>query len=129
MHAFQPMSESEAEIMRLFWDAGHPLTSAQVIELLQTTKSWKPSTVWTFLGRLADKGLLFAEKQGKRSLYRPALSEQDYRSAQTRQFLNSVHGGSVKSFFAALGGDEELDKDELDELRHWLLQGEGGEDV
>lgn len=126
MGSFQQMSASEAEVMQLIWDADGPLTSAQIIELLQH-REWKPSTVWTFLGRLVEKGLVHAEKTGKRSLYTPAVTEEEYRRARTKDFLRTVHGGSVKSFFAALGGGAELEAAELAELREWLLREEGGE--
>lgn len=120
MKQFQPMSDSEAEVMRMIWDADGPLTSARMIEQLSRSHDWKPSTVWTFLGRLVEKGLVQAEKQGKRSLYTPAVTEEEYQGARTKEFLQLVHGGSVKSFFAALGGGSRLDAAELRELREWL---------
>lgn len=124
MGAIQSMSESEAEIMRLFWDAEAPMTSAKVIALLEG-RGWKPSTIWTFLSRLVEKGLLAAEKKGKTNFYSPAVSEPEYRQAQTLRFLETVHGGSVKSFFAALNGGEALSTDKLEELRSWLLAQSG----
>lgn len=124
MSAIQSMSESEAEIMRLFWDAETPMTSARVIALLEG-RGWKPSTIWTFLGRLVEKGLLRAEKKGKTNTYSPALSEQEYRKAQTMRFLENVHGGSIKSFFAALSGGSALTAAELEELKSWLLEQPG----
>lgn len=127
MVSFQPMSESEMQVMRVLWDSDGAVTSAQVIKRLEQTKSWKPSTVWTFLGRLAEKGLIRAEKKGKRSLYTPVISEEQYRQIQTRQFLDNVHGGSISSFFAALSGGDQLDDAEFEELKRWLASGTDGE--
>lgn len=127
MPSFQPMSESEMQVMEILWCSGAKTTSAQVIEQLSAKKEWKPSTVWTFLGRLVDKGFIHVEKAGKRSYYTPAMSREEYRRAQTKQFLQIVHNGSVKSFFAALSGGGELDEADLNELRSWLLDKTGGE--
>ena len=120
MH-FQKMSEAEAEIMQLVWSQSAPVTSAWVISQLSEKKEWKPSTIWTFLGRLTEKGLLQAKKVGKTNYYTPAITEEEYRRKETQEFLKLVHGGSVKSFFAALSGGHTLDEADLDELKSWLL--------
>jgi len=126
MENFQRMSEAEAEVMRLIWTADDTITSAQIINEIGEKKQWKPSTIWTFLGRLVEKGLIQAKKVGKTNYYTPALTEEEYRQEETRQFLNSVHGGSVKSFFAALSAGKSLNKDELAELRQWLEESNRG---
>ena len=120
------MSEAEAEVMRLIWTADDTITSAQIINEIGEKKQWKPSTIWTFLGRLVEKGLVQAKKVGKTNYYTPVLTEEEYRQEETRQFLNSVHGGSVKSFFAALSAGKSLNKDELAELRQWLDESNRG---
>ena len=121
MSLFQTMSESEMRVMEILWRAEEKMTSAEVIERLSTQSEWKPSTVWTFLGRLVDKGFIHAEKAGKRSYYYiPAMTREQYRQAQTKQFLQTVHGGSVKSFFAALSGGGEFSEADLNELKSWL---------
>lgn len=120
MGNFQKMSESEMAVMQLIWVANDKITSAQIIEELGEKKNWKPSTIWTFLGRLTEKGIIKAEKVGKTNYYTPALSENEYRQEETKQFLNSVHGGSVKSFFAALNGANGLNASELEELKQWF---------
>ena len=120
------MSEAEAEVMRLIWTADDTITSAQIINEIGEKKQWKPSTIWTFLGRLVEKGLIQAKKVGKTNYYTPVLTEEEYRQEETRQFLNSVHGGSVKSFFAALSAGKSLNKDELAELRQWLDESNRG---
>ena len=120
------MSEAEMQVMEVIWNADGNMTSAQIIELLEPTTSWKPSTVWTFLGRLVDKGFLRAEKTGKRSFYSPVMSREEYRQAQTKDFLQTVHGGSVKSFFAALSGGSEINAEELEELKNWLMNETSG---
>lgn len=122
MEEFQKMSEAETAVMQLIWAAPDKITSAQLIKELGEKKSWKPSTIWTFISRLTEKGIIKAEKVGKTRYYSPALTENEYRQEETRQFLNSVHGGSVKSFFAALNAGEKLDSAELEELRQWLNQ-------
>lgn len=120
MSTFQPISESESQIMEIVWREDSPITSAEIIQLLSPTTDWKPSTVWTFLGRLVEKGYLRAEKAGKKSLYYPSISKEMYLQMQTEHFLKTVHGGSVKSFFASLTGNEHLDKSDFSTLKQWI---------
>ena len=39
MGQFQSLSDSEMEIMRVIWDAGEPVTAAQLLELF-AHKGW-----------------------------------------------------------------------------------------
>ncbi len=121
MKPAQKMSESEMEVMRAVWAFEGPVTSAQVQESLGE-RGWKPTTVLTFLSRLAEKGLLRTEKRGKSNRYTPLLSEQEYKEWETRSFLEEVHGGSLRSFFAALSGGDELTGSDIEELKQWLLK-------
>lgn len=121
MKPAQKMSESEMEVMRAVWAFEGPVTSAQVQESLGE-RGWKTTTVLTFLSRLAEKGLLRTEKRGKFNRYTPLLSEQEYKEWETRSFLEEVHGGSLRSFFAALSGGDELTGSDIEELKQWLLK-------
>ena len=109
------------EVMRAVWAFEGPVTSAQVQESLGE-RGWKTTTVLTFLSRLAEKGLLRTEKRGKSNRYTPLLSEQEYKEWETRSFLEEVHGGSLRSFFAALSGGDELTGSDIEELKQWLLK-------
>lgn len=121
MSQFQKMSDSEMEVMRIIWASGGPVTSAQIQSVLGTKKGWKATTLLTFLSRLCEKGLLKIQKDGKSNIYCPRISETEYKRAETRAFLNNVHQGSLKSFVAALA-DEDLTREELDELKEWFEQ-------
>lgn len=125
METFQAMSESEFEVMEVIWSYAAPITSAEVIDALNKTQTWKPSTVWTFLGRLSDKGFVHTEKKGKRSFYTPALTKEMYLQLQTDDFIKTVHGGSVKSLVSALSTDSNLSKSDLLELQQWLAEQSG----
>lgn len=114
------ITKAEMELMRILWSSDIPLTSSQLLEQLPDANDWKPTTVLTFLSRLAEKGMVQIEKRGKSNWYRPAVSEAEYRAQETTSFLEDVHGGSVKSFIASLYDADGLSAEELDELRQWL---------
>ncbi len=112
------ISDSEMDIMRIIWDAGCEVTTAYILERLNTQR--KKTTVLTFLKRLTDKGVIETRKDGKTNFYRAKISEEEYKKIQTEEFLKETHSGSLSSFFAALYGGGHPDKEELDELREWF---------
>ena len=118
----QKMSEAELEVMRAVWRCGGAVTSPFLHEVLSETRAWKQNTVITFLSRLADKGLIRAEKagRGKPSRYVALVTEEAYKRLETMDFLQEVHGGDLGSLMTALCGDERPSPQRLAELRDWF---------
>ena len=125
MHKVQKISESEREVMQVIWDSGQSLTSAEILQALNEKKNWKPTTVLTFLARLAEKGIISSSKNGKINQYIPLISENEYKQFETYSFLNNVHKGSVKSFIAALYEGDNINNEEIEELKKWFSQKAG----
>ncbi|NLK51129.1 MAG: BlaI/MecI/CopY family transcriptional regulator [Syntrophomonadaceae bacterium] len=122
MREIQKISESEMEVMQVIWGFEKTLTSAEILQALNQKKDWKPTTVFTFLARLAEKGIITSSKKGKVNQYIPLISESDYRQFETYSFLNTVHKGSVKSFISALYEGDGIKKEEIEELKKWFAQ-------
>ncbi len=112
------ISDSEMEIMKVIWSKGEAVTTAQLLEELNT--SWKHTTVLTFLKRLADKKALKVQRTGKTNLYSPLISEMEYSNMQAREYLSENHSGSVKNFLAALYNEKKPSRDELEEIKQWF---------
>ncbi len=125
MRKVQKISESEREVMQVIWDSGQSLTSAEILQALNEKKNWKPTTVLTFLARLAEKGIISSSKNGKINQYIPLISENEYKQFETYSFLNTVHKGSVKSFIAALYEGDNINSEEIEELKKWFSQKAG----
>ncbi len=113
------ISDSEMEIMKLIWEGITPVSAAELMQQLRA-KNWKLTTLLTFLSRLTEKGYLTVSKAQRSNLYAPAISFEAYKAAETEQFMKQIHGGSVKSLFAALATTEQLDEQDLKELREFL---------
>lgn len=116
------ISEAEKEVMQIIWAAGSPITSNEILDMLPPERELKITTVLTFLTRLTEKGLLTSMKRGKKNYYVPLVTENEYKSYESKSFLAAIHGGSIKSFIAALCDDDEISHEEIEELKRWLLQ-------
>ena len=74
------------------------------------------------LSRLADKGFLRIEKTGRSAEYWPLVAREDYLARQGRKFYDTLCGGSLPAFAAALCASG-LTAEELEELRELLREG------
>lgn len=73
------------------------------------------TTVQTVLNRLADRGLLEREREGKAIVYKPRVSETEYLSGSLDRALTGISGEAKRAAIAHLVG--RLDKSEQREIQ------------
>ena len=122
----QKISDAELEIMKVVWANGEkPIFFAYLIdELAKRGKSWQKNTLITLLNRLVNKGFLKAKKIGRCNEYTPLVSEMEYQTTQTRNFLNKIYEGNVKGLVSNLISGDLLTDGEYEELKKMLEKGQ-----
>lgn len=107
----------EAEIMELVWDQGwEEFSVLDVHERLEQRREVAYTTVMTTISRLFDKELLDRRKEGRRYLYQPLMTRQQFIEAMTRDVLNSLPPVGQETAVAMLvervaqASDDELDR-------------------
>jgi len=117
MRQIQLVSDSELILMRIIWESGGMALYAQIFDTLsQKGMSWNKNTIITLLSRLVEKGLLKTNKIGRRNEYTALVSEPEYHTAQTKQFVDKVYDGNVKGLINTLLGQGFMPAEEQDEL-------------
>ena len=114
------LGDAELEIMLAVWAAGEPVQSTYVQEKLRGGRDWSLPAILTSLNRLADKGYLACEKQGRSNFYRALISENVYKAAEGRGLIDRLYGSSFTGMVAALYDGRAIGKDDLAELRQYL---------
>ena len=109
----------EYELMCILWNADTPLGMAEIMKQLSEDK-WTRNAAATLLLRLAKKGFVGYEKNGKLNFYYALVKQEDYGRKETKALLKKLYNGSVKNLVAALYEKDEIDDSELDELRQLL---------
>jgi len=112
------LPDGEFEVMKVIWESPPPITSLHVMERLDGNR--KPQTVLTMLARLIEKGFLRSERVGKERNYTPEISERDYMSLETGDFLKRYGGNSLGSLVKALSDGRKLSEEDIRELREWM---------
>ena len=72
------LSDAELDVMLAVWQNRPPVLRSDLEEQLKS-HNWADTTVLTLLSKLVEKGYLSLERQGRRNLYTPLVSERDYR--------------------------------------------------
>ena len=116
------LPESELEIMIALWEADGPVPRNYFDQKLQSTKHWADSTILSLLSRLQEKGFLSCQKQGNRNLYQPLVSEEEYLAYENRNFLQKLHGNSIRNLVAAMVKSQDVTQSDLEDLQRYLDQ-------
>jgi predicted transcriptional regulator len=114
------LPDSELEIMKTVWENGGSVTSADVLEKLKGKRDWKPTSVLTFLSRLADKGFVIVERQGKTNRYTALVDERAYMDRESRSLLERFYDNSLTSLVASLYESRSITEEDLRELRSYI---------
>lgn len=124
MAIIKKLPDAEFEVMRVIWQFQKPVTAGMVLAEVETEegKHWKLQTIHTLLGRLAEKGFLQSEKEGKERYFTPLIKQEEYLQFETQSFVNQYHRGSLFSLINAMYQGRELGEDEVRELAEWINQ-------
>jgi predicted transcriptional regulator len=88
------LHDLEATIMDVVW--GRQLSSfavGDVLAILEKQRDIAYTTVMTTVTRLYEKGILDRERDGKRYLYSPKLSREEFLQSTAREVLDEAVGG------------------------------------
>lgn len=125
MKAPESISEAESAVLMVLWDGG-PATAEDVLAALATLRGWQASTVKTLLGRLLKKGAVRAEKDGRRFIYSPALTREEWLSQESESLLNRLYGGRVAPLVAHFSRHRKLSERDIRELKRLVQELEDG---
>jgi predicted transcriptional regulator len=107
--------------MEVLWNEA-PLTAADVAERVPAERGWSMATVKTMLGRLLAKGVLTHEEDGRRYLYLPAVSREDYAAQESSRLIDRLFGGKVTPLVAHLADRDRLTKKDIAEIEALLRE-------
>ena len=113
------ISEAESRVMEVLWRKA-PQSSEDIVAVLLQESDWHEKTIRTLLGRLLGKGAVNAEKDGRRYLYSPTLSREQWQSQESRSLLDRVFGGRLSPLLAHFSQHEKLSTKDVAELRKLL---------
>ncbi len=113
------ISGAQWEIMRVLWENGSTMTSAEIVDRLKDDRSRSPRTIKTLLQRLIAKGFVgytVDESDSRVYHYRALVSEDKCVTKENRDFVSLYYKGDVAGMLARFIGDSELSREQIAEL-------------
>ncbi len=116
--------ESEYRFCLILWEH-EPVRSSELVALCREQLGWKPTTTYTVIKRLSERGVLVNENSVVRSL----VSKDEIQAAEIDELVEKKFGGSLPAFIAAFTRHRRLSGAELDEMQRMIDEyREGGGD-
>ena len=116
-----PISDAESVVMDVLWRKA-PQSAEEVVTALAASTDWQEPTIKTLLNRLLKKGVIAAERDGKRYLYRPLLKRADYVHSESKTLLDRLFDGRIAPLVAHFSERRKLSKKDLEELRKLIRE-------
>ena len=107
--------ESEYRFCLILWEH-EPVKSSELVKLCRAQLGWKPTTTYTVLRRLSDRGVLKNENTIVTSL----VSKDEVQAAEIDELVEKKFEGSVPAFFAAFTKRRKISQEEIDEVQKMI---------
>lgn len=104
--------ESEYRFCLILWEH-EPVRSKELVRLCQEQLGWKPTTTYTVIKRLSERGVL----KNENTLVTSLVSKDAVQEAELGEFVEKTFEGSLPAFVAAFTRRGDLRKEDIDALQ------------
>ena len=114
--------ESEYRFCLILWE-NEPIKSSELVNLCKEQLGWKPTTTYTVIKRLSERGVLKNENTVVTSL----VSKDQVQAAELNEMVEKTFEGSLPAFIAAFTKHQKLTDREIDEVQKMIDRFRKGE--
>lgn len=114
--------ESEYRFCLILWE-NEPIKSSELVALCKDRLGWKPTTTYTVIKRLSERGVLKNENTVVTSL----VSKGEVQAAELSEMVEKTFEGSLPAFIAAFTRRQDISDTELDALQQMIDRYRKGE--
>lgn len=114
------LSELQLDVMRVLWRG--EASVADVAAALVTSRGLAHTTIATVLTRLAKRGLVAADRDGRQLIYRALVDESQVRRSMVGDLIQSLFRGDPKALLAHLVSEKEVVPGDLERIQALLAK-------
>lgn len=122
-----PISAAEALLMEVLWRSA-PRSAEDIIAEVAPSQGWQDGTVKSLLNRLLKKRAVRAQRDGRRYLYTPILSREQYVMGESKGLLDRLFDGRVAPLVAHFSEQRKLSRKDIAELKRLISELDDGND-
>lgn len=107
--------ESEYRFCLILWEH-EPIKSSELVRLCKEQLGWKPTTTYTVIKRLSERGVL----KNENTIVSSIVSKDEAQASEINEMLEKTFEGSLPAFIAAFTKHRKLSPDEIDEVQSMI---------
>ena len=120
------ITEAESVVMEVLWNRS-PMPTEDVITALEGEQHWQEATIKTLLNRLLKKKAIRAVKDGRRFLYSPVITRDDWVLSESKGLLDRLFAGRVAPLAAHFSRQGKLSKRDIADLKRLIAEIDDGD--
>ena len=120
------ITEAESVVMEVLWNRS-PMPTEEVIAALEGEQHWQEATIKTLLNRLLKKKAIRAVKDGRRFLYSPVITRDDWLLTESKGLLDRLFAGRVAPLAAHFSRQGKLTKRDIADLKRLIAEIDDGD--
>ena len=107
--------ESEYRFCLILWE-NEPIKSSELVKLCADRLGWKPTTTYTVIKRLSERGVL----KNQNSLVTSLVTKDEVQAGEIDEMVQKTFGGSLPAFIAAFTRRHKLSKEDVDAVQQMI---------
>ena len=107
--------ESEYRFCLILWEH-EPVRSSELVALCREQLGWKPTTTYTVIKRLSERGVL----KNENSIVSALVTKDEVQSAEINELVEKKFEGSLPAFVAAFTRHQKITEEEIDEVQRMI---------
>lgn len=104
--------ESEYRFCLILWER-QPIASGELVKLCRERLGWKPTTTYTVIKRLGERGVL----KNENSVVTALVTQDQVRQAEIDELVEKRFGGSLPAFVAAFARGRRMSREDVDAVQ------------
>ena len=114
--------ESEYRFCLILWE-NEPIKSGELVRLCREQLGWKPTTTYTVMKRLSERGIL----KNENSVVSALVTKDEVQAAEINKMVEKTFEGSLPAFIAAFTKHQKITDEELDAVQAMIDRYRKGE--
>ena len=104
--------ESEYRFCLILWEH-EPVKSSELVTLCKEQLGWKPTTTYTVIKRLSERGIL----ENNNKIVTSLVSKDQVQAAELNEMVEKTFEGSIPAFITAFCRSKKLTEKEIAQLQ------------
>ena len=107
--------ESEYRFCLILWEH-EPIKSRELVDLCKEQLGWKPTTTYTVIKRLSDRGVVKNENTIVSSL----ITKEQVQASELNEMVEKTFEGSLPAFVAAFTKHQKFSQEEINAVQQMI---------